>query len=50
MTSEGLRDMFQGDFADTCGEKNIACVEEDKWTRQTCVDGERGTPSAQAEF
>ena len=50
MTSEGLGEMFEGDSADTCAEK-IPLVPMGGWAdRQACADGERGPPSALAEF
>ena len=50
MTSEGLGEMFEGDSADTCAGKFPLVSMGGRADRQACADGERGPPSAQAEF
>ena len=50
MTSEGLGEMFEGDSADTCGGKFPLVSMGGRADRQACADGERGPPSARAEF
>ena len=41
MTSEGLGQMFEGDFADTCANKFPIALIGGKWTLQACADGEQ---------
>ena len=50
MTSEGLGEMFAGDYADTCAGKFPLVSMGDDRTRQACAEGERGPPLAQAEM
>ena len=50
MTSEGLGEMFEGDSADTCAGKFPLVSMGGRADRQACADGERGPPSARAEF
>ena len=50
MTSEGLGEMFEGDSTDTCAGKFPLVSMGGQADRQACADGERGTPSARAEF
>jgi hypothetical protein len=50
MTSEGLGEMFEGDSADTCAGKFPLVSMGGRVDRQACADGERGFPSARAEF
>ena len=42
MTSEGLGEMFEGDFADTCGGKFPLLLMGERANGQACLDGERG--------
>ena len=45
MTSDGLGEMFEGDFADMCTDKNDAHVDGgDKRRLQACAYGELGSP------
>jgi hypothetical protein len=51
MTSEGLGEVFEeGDSADTCAEKFPLVSMGGRANGQACADGERGPPSARAEF
>ena len=50
MTSEGLGEMFESDSADTCAGNFPLVSMGGRADRQVCADGERGPPSAQAEF
>ena len=50
MTSEGLGEVFEGDFADMCAEKFPLVSMGGRADRQACADGERGPPSARAEI
>ena len=50
MASEGLGEMFEGDSADTCGEKILLVLMVGWADRQACIDVEQGPPSALAEF
>ena len=47
MTSEGLGEMFEGDM---CAEKFPLVSMGGRANGQACADGERGPPSARAEF
>ena len=49
MTSEGLGEMFEGEFGERCGDTfSIVLLERGGQTRQAYVDGERGPTSARA--
>jgi hypothetical protein len=50
MTSEGLGEVFKGDSADTCTGKFPLVSMGGRANGQACADGERGPPSARAEF
>jgi hypothetical protein len=50
MTSEGLGEVFKGDAADMCAGKFPLVSMGGRADRQACADGERGPPSARAEF
>ena len=50
MTSEGLGEVFKGDSADMCGGKFPLLLMGGRANDQACADGERGPPSARAEF
>ena len=50
MTSEGLGEVFKGDSADTCAGKFPLVSMGGRGNGQACADGERGPPSARAEF
>ena len=50
MTSEGLGEVFEGDSANTCGEKFPLVLMGGRVNGQACEDGERGPPSARAEI
>ena len=50
MTSEGLGEVFKGDFADTCAGKFPLVSMGGRANAQACADGERGPPSARVEF
>ena len=50
MTSEQLGEMFKGDTVDTCAGKFPLVSMGGRANRQVCADGERGPPSARAEF
>jgi hypothetical protein len=50
MTSKGLGDVFKGDYADTCTGKFPLMSMGGRANGQACVDGERGSPLAQAEI
>ena len=50
MTSEGLREVFKGDSAETCAGKFPLVSIGGRANGQACADGERGPPSAQAEI
>ena len=50
MTSEGLGETFEGDSADTFAGKFSLMSMGGRGNGQACTDGERGTPSALAEF
>jgi hypothetical protein len=42
MTSEGLREMFEGDFAVTCANKVLLMLMGGQANGQVCADGEWG--------
>jgi hypothetical protein len=44
MNSEGLEEMFEGNFANTCAEKFMLALKEGQPTGQSCADGEQGPP------
>ena len=50
MTSEGLGEVLKGDSADTCAGKFPLVSIGGRANGQACVDGERGPPSARADF
>jgi hypothetical protein len=50
MTSEGLGEVFKGDSADMCAGKFPLVSMGGRANGQACADGERGPPSARAEF
>jgi hypothetical protein len=50
MTLEGLGEVFKGDSADTCAGKFPLVSMGRRANGQACADGERGPPSARAEF
>jgi hypothetical protein len=50
MTSEGLGEVFKGDFSDTCAGKFPLVSMGGRANGQACADGERGPPSARAEI
>ena len=50
MGFEGLVEIFEGNFADTCAEKFQLVLMQEEPTRQACTDGERGPPSVLAEI
>ena len=50
MTSEGLGEVFEGDSADMCAGKFPLVSMGGRVNGQACADGERGPPSARAEF
>ena len=50
MASEGLGEVFKGDSADTCAGKFPLMSMVGQANGQACADGERGPPSARAEF
>ena len=50
MTSEGLGEVFKRDSADTCAGKFPLVLMRGRANGQACTDGERGPPSARAEF
>jgi hypothetical protein len=50
MTSEGLGEVFKGDSADTFAGKFPLVSMGGRANGRACADGERGPPSARAEF
>ena len=50
MTSEGLGEVFKGYSADMCAGKIPLVSMGGRANGQACADGERGPPSARAEF
>jgi hypothetical protein len=50
MTSGGLGEVFEGDSADTCARKFPLVSMGGRANGQACADGERGPPSARAEY
>ena len=44
MTSEGLEEMFEGDFADTFADKFSPMLMGGRANGQACADGEQGPP------
>ena len=46
LPSEGLGEIFEGDFADMSAEKYPIVLKR----RQVCTDGERGSPSPRAKL
>jgi hypothetical protein len=50
MTLEGLGEVFKGDSADRCAGKFPLVSMGERANGQACADGERGPPSARAEF
>ena len=50
MTSEGLREMFEGNFADTCAEKFPLMLMGGRAIGQACADGDRGPTSVSAKL
>jgi hypothetical protein len=50
MNSEGLGEVFKGDSADTCAGKFPLVSMGGRANGQACADGERGPPSARAEY
>ena len=49
MTSDWLKEMFEGDFADMCANKLLLVLMGDEWNRQVCADGEEGATLVQVE-
>ena len=50
MTSEGLGEVFKGDFADMCAGKFPLVSMGGRANGQACADGEREPPSARPEI
>jgi hypothetical protein len=50
MNLEGLGEVFNDDSADMCAGKFPLVLMVGRANGQACADGERGPPSAQAEF
>ena len=50
ITSEGLGEMFEGDFADRCVKKFPIILMGDEQHRQACTDREQRPPLARTEF
>ena len=50
MTTEGLWELFEGDFADTYARKSPIVLMRDEITRQECTDVEQGPPWAQVKI
>ena len=50
MTSEGLGEVFKGDSAGRCAGKFPLVLMGGQANSQACANGERGPPSARAEF
>ena len=50
MNFEGMGEMFEGDSADTCAGKFPLVSMGGRAEGQACADGERGPPSALADF
>ena len=50
MTSEGLGEMFEGDFADTCADKFPLVSMGGRAEGLMCADPKARTPSAPAEI
>ena len=50
MTSKGLGEVFKVDSADMCAGKFQLVSMGGRANGQACADGERGPPSARAEF